>query len=337
MSAAQLDVYKEWLGIPEGPRPPDHYQLLRLVRFEDDVEKIRSNYKKLNAHVRKYATGTYSVESQELLNELAKAMLCLTDEERKREYDESLGREFADRKAARHQTLLDRLVEAGTISHDQAREVEEFADARGLSHRDAVVQMKLADAETATREYARELGHPYIDLADTLPDDAVLDQVPRALVKRNSIIPLFVDGDVVLVAAADLPSAELEDELRLRFGMPARFAIAPPRAIQQAIAKYYAPGMRDEARGAGKSSDAAPEAKPAPARRGRMAELSKEEQERRKQLGYIAICWSLVLCALFDRLVLLPMLGRSYPPTLFVTAFLIPPLVTWYVLKVYWR
>ena len=33
-----LDVYKEWLGIPEGPRPPDHYALLRLVQFEDDPD-----------------------------------------------------------------------------------------------------------------------------------------------------------------------------------------------------------------------------------------------------------------------------------------------------------
>ena len=38
-----IDVYKEWLGIPEGPRPPDHYQLLRLVQFEDAVDKIRGN------------------------------------------------------------------------------------------------------------------------------------------------------------------------------------------------------------------------------------------------------------------------------------------------------
>ena len=54
-----IDVYKEWLGIPEGPRPPDHYQLLRLVQFEDNVDKVRKNYKKLNGHVRKYATGQY--------------------------------------------------------------------------------------------------------------------------------------------------------------------------------------------------------------------------------------------------------------------------------------
>ncbi len=86
-----IDVYKEWLGIPDGPRPPDHYELLRCVRFEDDAEKIRSFQRKLSAHVRKYATGKYMQESQDLLNELAKAMLCLTDPVRKRDYDESLG------------------------------------------------------------------------------------------------------------------------------------------------------------------------------------------------------------------------------------------------------
>ena len=73
-----LDVYKDWLGIPEGPRPPDHYSLLRLVQFEDAADKVRANYTKLNAHVRKYASGKYSAQSQELLNELARAMLCLT-------------------------------------------------------------------------------------------------------------------------------------------------------------------------------------------------------------------------------------------------------------------
>ena len=62
-----LDVYKDWLGISEEiPRPPDLYSLLRLSRFEDEADKIRAHYKKLNAHVRKYATGTYQLESLEL-------------------------------------------------------------------------------------------------------------------------------------------------------------------------------------------------------------------------------------------------------------------------------
>src|SRR5580692_4642630 len=133
-----LDVYKSWLGIPEGPRPPGHYELLRLVEFEDDAEKVRANYKKLNAHVRKYASGQYSVRSQELLNELAKAMLCLTDPERKREYDESRGRVIVESGAeggsrSMGKVLMDRKV----ISREQLKDAESFADARGLSVRDA--------------------------------------------------------------------------------------------------------------------------------------------------------------------------------------------------------
>ena len=43
-----MDFYKEWLGIPDGPRPPDHYELLRLKQFDDETAKVRANYKKLN-------------------------------------------------------------------------------------------------------------------------------------------------------------------------------------------------------------------------------------------------------------------------------------------------
>ncbi len=160
-----IDVYKEWLGIPEGNRPPDHYELLRLVKFEDDTDKIRAHYKKLNTHVRRYATGQYSIESQELLNELAKAMLCITDAERKREYDESLGREFEPEKdVLGRQTFDSILVSQGSVTREQAREMVDFAEKRGLSLRDAAVQMKLVDAETSARTLAASLSMPFVDL-----------------------------------------------------------------------------------------------------------------------------------------------------------------------------
>jgi hypothetical protein len=244
-----MDFYKEWLGIPEGPRPPDHYELLRCRRFEDDLDKIRAHYKKLNAHVRKYATGQFSVQSQELLNELAKAMLCLTDPERKREYDESLGREFEpERDEFGRLPLLDVLVQHGDISREQKQEVEEFAERRGLSIRDAVVQMKLVSPDVAARALARQLGFSFVDLEDMVPEDDVLDRIPRSLVKKHSFLPLFIDDDRLMIACTDEIEHELEDELRLRFGVPVRPVLATPRAINQAIAQYYAPGMRDEAR-----------------------------------------------------------------------------------------
>ena len=217
---------------------------MRLVKFQDDADKIRGNYKKLNGHVRKYASGQVSVRSQELLNELAKAMLCLTDPAAKCEYDETLGRVFKDEGGSAGPRTVGRILEdRGVLTDVQVKQAEEFAEARGLTlARDALVQMKLTDATTAAQALAEELGRSYIDLADVTPDDSVLDKVPRATVKRHSILPLFLDDETLLVACVNEPDQELEDEIRLRFDVPMRPVIATPLAINQGIAKYYAPG-----------------------------------------------------------------------------------------------
>ena len=295
---ADIDVYKEWLGIPEGDRPPDNYSLLRLVQFEDDTEKIQANYRKLNAHVRKYATGQYLKQSQDLLNELAKAMLCLTDPSAKHDYDESLGREFKDVDSDEPRTTLEHLVQQGVLKRNQLAEVEHFADARGISQRDAVVQMKLATREQAARALAAELRIPFVDLDDMLPEDDILDRLPRQVVKRHSCLPLFEDGGKLLVACSDQPGTELEDEIRMRYGMPIRPVLALPRSIQQALAKYYAPGQRNEAsepdvtvpKSGGKSKPTAKAKKAKPKKQ----ELSEDVQAQRKQYSLIIICWSLV-------------------------------------------
>ncbi|MFQ5733067.1 MAG: hypothetical protein ACE5KM_14090 [Planctomycetaceae bacterium] len=346
----ELDVYKEWLGIPEGDRPPDHYTLLRVVQFEDDEEKIRRNYTKLNTHVRKYATGKYSQQSQDLLNELAKAMLCLTDPERKREYDVGLGREFDEPAGGERMRLGEVLVAEEQITNEQRKEAESFAAARGLMMRDAVVQMKLVDAETATRAFAAELGYSFIKLEDATPDDSVLDKVPRNLVKRHSFLPLFVDDDVLLVACVHEPTPELEEELRLRYGVPMRPVLATPLAINQGISRYFAPGMRDEAvtgDGAGKKADRKQkqkqQPKPRPARKTNSSDLGPEELHRRKMMGILIMCWAVIGSVLIDQFVVKPLYWGDIPPEgffAFVPFWITPlvaPLVIIWVVKFYWK
>ncbi len=301
---SEIDVYKEWLGIPEGVRPPDHYTLLRLVQFEDDIDKIRGNYRKLNAHVRKYSTGQYLLRSQELLNEMAKAMLCLTDPDGKHEYDLSLGRAPSATEDEEPKTVLEYLVSKSLVKRSQVSEIEHFAEARGLNHRDAVVQMKLVEPIDATRALAVELRLPFVDLEDMLPEDHVLDMIPRRVVKKHSCLPLFEDRGRLLVACIDEPSPALEDEIRMRCGHPMRAVLAVPRAVNQAIAKYYAPGMRDEAATpdepetkssakAGKSPKSKAE-KPKAEPTVKSAPLSDDERKQRMQLSLIAICWATI-------------------------------------------
>ena len=352
----ELDVYKEWLGIPDGPRPPDQYELLRLVKFEDSIDKVRANYKKLNAHVRKYATGQYSVISQNLLNELAKSMLCLTDPERKREYDESLGRVFEEDESGT--VPLERvLVKQGHIDRDQMKEAQDFSESHGLSMRDAVVQMKLVDDHISTQAFATELGVPYVELEDMAPEFRILQRLPQPVAKRNSILPLFIDDDVLLVACADEITHELEDELRLRFNLPVRRVLATPRGITAGITRYY--GEMEEMIAAEDEASANVDAssdgkasgqkrqpkKPQPKKKQTatlaFTQLPKAEQMQRKSVGKLIMMWSVIGSILIDQFVLkaiVPALNQGLLSSLpSITTLIIPPIAIFYILKVYWK
>ncbi|WP_417382228.1 hypothetical protein [Gimesia sp.] len=345
-----IDVYKDWLGIPEGERPPHHYDLLRLVKFEDEEEKIRAHYKKLNAHVRKYASGKYSNESQELLNELAKAMLCLTDPERKHEYDESLGREFDEDEDTGLKSVEQILVEQGHIDKAQAAELKEFAEKRGLTTRDAAVQMRFVNGETATQAMARSKGMPYIDLDETIPDNSILLQLPQQMAKRNTILPLFIDDDMLLVACADQPTHELEDDLRMRYQVPSRWVLAMPRSINNGITKYYAAAEEQEdeepaaaeAASGSKSKKAAKAAKPVkkvekkkPQRGG--SRLTAEELKEKKQLAFIFCGWAFCGAILIDQFILKNYVFSQTWPWHFMLTTLVTPFIAIYLMTGMWK
>jgi hypothetical protein len=357
MTTPTLDVYKSWLGIPDGPRPPGHYVLLRLVQFEDDADKIRNNYRKLNAHVRKYASGQYSSRSQELLNELAKAMLCLTDPERKREYDESLGRVFEETDSSGPKTVGQVLVGRKVITPPQLKEADHFAEVRGLSLRDALVQMKLIESGPAAEALAESLGRPFLDLADVVPDEELLDRVPRSTVKRYSAVPLFIDDDTVIVACVDEPPHSLEEEMLLRTRMPMRVVITTPAGIKSYIAKYYAPGMRDTVTEGETPADGAAKAtvkekadvktKGKRTVRPPFRKLPEEEQKWRRQLGWIIIFWSIIPSIFIDQFLLYGKVMPYYHPKLFIldhwpfnswlVVLIVPPIVIAWVFTVFWR
>lgn len=234
--AEALDVYRDWLGIKEPERPLNYYQLLRTKQFEDDAVKIRAHYRKLNAHVRKYATGDYAEESQALLNELAKAMLCLTDAKRKVEYDASLGREDD---GPRRRSMDELLILRKVVDQEQLAKARKFADAVGLELRDALVQQKLAKPEVVTQIFAEAEGIPYVDLDDLGVAEEMIDKVPAVVARQHSCAPVMVDDGQLLVASPNPLDPTVEDDLRLRVGMPVRSLLCTSSGINAVVAKYY--------------------------------------------------------------------------------------------------
>ena len=291
--AKELDVYRDWLGVKEANRPLSHYQLLRLSPFEDDTSKIRNHYRKMNEHVRKFGTGEYSDQSQTLLNELAKAMLCLTDIQRKREYDASLGRETADE--GRRRTLEEILLAGQIVDQAQLDKARSFSDAVGVELHQAVLQQKLAAPEPVMMAYAESIGLPYLDLKDIGVSAELAAQIPPSLARQHSCAPVLADTNHLLMASPTPLVPDVEEELRLRFEMPVRTVLCTPSQISEAIADFFPrdapdPGPVKASKKKGKEKkgkkekDSGKASKPAK-EKAEGEELSNEDFKKRRTVG----------------------------------------------------
>jgi len=297
---SRIDVYKEWLQIAEPNRPLNFYQLLKLKPFEDNSSVIRKQYRQLNAHVRKYASGEFGPESQQLLNELAKAMLCLTDQERKAEYDASLGRKGTET-VKRRRSLEDILLLNKIVPEDRMKQIKNYADTLGIDLHLAVLQQKVSQPEIVMLAYAESIGLPFISLEDVGVDEAIAPQINPNTARQHSFVPVMTDQGQLILASPSPVNPDVEEELRMLFEMPVRCAICIPAQINEAIVKYYPKDAVQMIAKGKKGSE--PTTWAVPKKSKPVAEeddepvgpLSSEAQKVRQQGTIIAFCMSIMV------------------------------------------
>ena len=305
MAAQEIDVYAKWLGIKAENRPLNYYQLLRLKQFEDNTGLIRKHYRELNVHVRKFASGEYIELSQNLLNELARAMLCLTDEDRKAEYDAKLGRKTEITKARK--TFDEILLANGICTPDQMKKAQSYADAVGIDLYQAALQHKIGSPDVIMLAYAESVGLPFINLEDVGVDEEYAPQIRPDVARQHSLIPVMVDQGRLILASPRLISPDVEEELRVLFDMPVRPALCIPSQLNEAIAKYY---PKDAVQVVVKKKS-----KPEPAKKVEKSKkavvesdrepLTEEEANKTRNQGtIIGACWGIIGGILVAQLVL---------------------------------
>lgn len=95
-----FDPYREWLGIEPQERPADHYRLLGLPWFEQDLAKIAAAADGRMALIRSNQTGRRGAFTHKLLNEITAAKLCLLSPVAKGQYDCFLREQMKSQAAA---------------------------------------------------------------------------------------------------------------------------------------------------------------------------------------------------------------------------------------------
>ncbi|HEY4258649.1 MAG TPA: hypothetical protein VGM98_00760 [Schlesneria sp.] len=101
-----FDPYHKWLGIPKKEQPANHYRLLGITVFEPDLDVIEAAADRQMAYVSQCATGEHLKVSQQILNELSAARVCLLVPARRKAYDEQLGKKLNQASSAATSAMI---------------------------------------------------------------------------------------------------------------------------------------------------------------------------------------------------------------------------------------
>jgi len=134
------------------------------------------------------------------------------------------------------------LLGSGAVTEEQLREALAFQRNKDMRVGEALVQLGHVDEEVLARHIAKQQRMPFVDLAKGKVPGAILERVPAEVAQEQGILPVADRDGKLVVAIDDQLKRILVDQLQFILGCEASCALAAPRALKQAIARYYGPG-----------------------------------------------------------------------------------------------
>jgi len=126
--------FHELLGLPEEVSDPDHYQLLGVDRTVTDAAAIEARFKEQMTRVQHIENPRHKEFLEFLKGELKRARATLTDEARRREYDQELSEERGEEL----RKVLSHMLVDGTLS--AVAEVSVITEGRNLGLEGAFIR-----------------------------------------------------------------------------------------------------------------------------------------------------------------------------------------------------
>jgi hypothetical protein len=133
-----FDPYRKWLGIPADEQPPHYYRLLAIQLYESDPDVISNAADGRMSQIKNFQTGPYGKVSQQILNQISAAKICLLDPQKKTAYDRQLQQRLASTSPQSGGAQPIRKQEAAEIGGDAFN----FTGAAGYTSRSTSVKKK---------------------------------------------------------------------------------------------------------------------------------------------------------------------------------------------------
>ncbi len=128
------------------------------------------------------------------------------------------------------------LVDQGVIDGSQLQQATERQQASGGSLAKALVELGYATENDLVKALATKLGMPYADVDGSTIDEMAASMVSRSIATELTALPVrFGQGDELIVAVADPNNHAAKEKIEAETGLPVTLALAPKRALVQAI------------------------------------------------------------------------------------------------------
>lgn len=138
------------------------------------------------------------------------------------------------------QRLGDILVDAGVITEEQLRQAILEQERRNERLGKVLVDLGFVDEGTIVSHLSAHLGMPSINLSEISEIDPKIKRlVPEFFVRRQLLIPVSCEKDVLTVAMADPMNILALDDIALMTGCKVAPAIASESDVRAAIERFY--------------------------------------------------------------------------------------------------
>lgn len=132
-----------------------------------------------------------------------------------------------------------KLVKDGHVGEDQLQEAAVIAKKKGKKLEAILLELGYITADVLTKYQSAALGYEMVDLKEVEVDPSVIEQVPESVARENTVFPVTMRGDALVVALNDPMNLEVLDKLRFILNKDVEVVVASKEDIQAAINTHY--------------------------------------------------------------------------------------------------
>jgi general secretion pathway protein E len=136
-------------------------------------------------------------------------------------------------------SINDVLIELGFLTAQQVVEYKNKAAGSDQELIPFLIENKIITELQSAQAYAKQLDLPLVEkISEVMADSNLIGKIPFKFLRENSVLPLKINGETVVVTA-NPTSYQSIDEVIMLLGVPSNLAVSTPTIIIDAINRFY--------------------------------------------------------------------------------------------------